>query len=202
MSQQRFEKDRTALKHYLIGRGYNRALKALAFADQYHVGMRKDKVTPEMHHQIRIMFTIITLRDVAHEELCLALAAVHDTDEDYNVGHRALSLNIDAEVADKASILNKKHYTTEELYMSACEADEDCSIVKGADNIDNIQSMHGAFTPDKIVTYMTRTEHSVLPMLKRAAQRHPHQHFAYASMRSNLKGKIELYRAMAGIHGA
>lgn len=196
---QRFQKDHAALKHYMIGRGYSLSLKALGFAAQYHTGLRKDKETPELHHQVRIMFNIISLRDVQNEELCLALAAVHDTDEDYNVGHRALTQATSLEVADKASILNKNHYSSDILYFAACAADLDCSVVKGCDNMDNIQTMHGAFTPEKIVSYMTRTERDVLPMLKQASQYHPQQHFAYAGIRTNLKGKLELYRAMGRI---
>jgi hypothetical protein len=34
-----FQKEKTALKYYLIGKGYEKALKALGFAERYHVKM-------------------------------------------------------------------------------------------------------------------------------------------------------------------
>jgi (p)ppGpp synthase/HD superfamily hydrolase len=185
--------DRAAMKQYLLGRGYKTALRVLSFAESHHTGTRKDGVTPEFQHQLRIAFSILNLRDVANEELCLCLAFLHDTPEDYGVSYAVLEEKFGAEIAKKACILDKGQHATDDAYFEAIENDIDCSIVKGADNGDNIQSMVGVFNEAKIRTYMVRTKTQILPMLKRAANNFPEQHFAYASLRMRLKDQMLIY---------
>lgn len=48
-----FQREKTALKYFLIGRGFHLALKALGFVERYNVGLRKDGVTPSLHHEFR-----------------------------------------------------------------------------------------------------------------------------------------------------
>lgn len=191
-----FEKDHAALKNYLLGRGYHQALIALGFANHYHKGMRKDGCTPELHHQIRIAFSVLTLRDVANEELCVVLALLHDTPEDYGVSHEMLKNTFNEEIARKACILDKGQHPDDVAYMLAIANDRECSIVKGADNGDNIQSMVGAFTKEKMMSYIARTQETILPMLKNAAAQFPEQTFAYAGLRSRLKDQLKLYNAL------
>jgi (p)ppGpp synthase/HD superfamily hydrolase len=188
-----FEKDHAALKNYLLGRGYHQALTALGYANNHHTGFRKDGFTPEFHHQVRIAFSVLTLRDVTNEELCVTLSFLHDTPEDKNVSHAALCKLFGEEVATKACILDKNQHATEEACMAAIAQDSECSIVKGADNGDNVQSMVGVFSKEKIASYIMRTQTSILPMLKIAASLHPEQTFAYAGLRSRLKDQIKLY---------
>lgn len=186
--------DRAAMKQYLLGRGYKTALRVLSFAESYHTGTRKDGVTPEFQHQLRIAFSILNLRDVTNEELCLCLAFLHDTPEDYGVSYAVLEEKFGAEIAKKACILDKGQHTDNESYFEAIENDIDCSIVKGADNGDNIQSMVGVFNEAKIRTYMVRTKTQILPMLHRATYNFPEQHFAYASLRMRLKDQMLIYK--------
>lgn len=189
-----FDKDHAAMKQYLLGRGYKTALRVLAFASKYHVGLRKDGETPEFQHQLRIAFYILNLRDVANEELCLCLAFLHDTPEDYGVSYSLLSENFGTEIARKACILDKGQHSDDLSYFKAIESDIDCSVVKGADNGDNIQSMVGVFSEEKIRKYMSRTKTQILPMLKNAANNFPEQHFTYAAMRMRLKDQMLIYK--------
>lgn len=188
-----FDKDYTALKSYLLGRNYYMALRCMAFARELHSGTRKDGRTPEFHHQIRINFTCLNLRGVRNEELVQCLGFLHDTPEDKNISHALLAHEFNDEIATKACKLDKHQHSDEEACMKAISHDPDCSIVKGADNKDNIGSMVGAFTREKMVTYMTRTREQIIPMLKQAAIYFPDQSFAYGSLRSTLKDQLHLY---------
>lgn len=196
LAKVKFEKDKAALKFYCLGKGYSETLKVMAFAAKFHTGYRKDNITPEFHHQVRIAFSIINLRGIVNEERCLSLALAHDTAEDYNVSFAELAEKFGTSFAREVILLDKNQHGTEKLCMLAISNDENCSIVKGADNIDNVQSMHGAFTPAKISSYMARTEDKILPMLKQAAVNFPAQYLAYSSMRYRLKAQLELYRAL------
>lgn len=194
-----FNKDHAAMKNYLLGRGYTTALRVLAFARRYHTGFRKDLVTPEFHHQIRIAFSILNLRDVKNEELCLSLAFLHDCPEDYGVSYSLLSKEFGEVIAAKACILDKGQHKDNFDYFYSIEFDIDCSIVKGADNCDNIQSMVGVFSKEKMGKYMERTRCEILPMLKNASNNFPEQSFAYSSLRLRLKDQLTLYSEICGV---
>lgn len=189
-----FNKDYTALKSYLLGRNYTTSLRVLAYAKNLHNGFRKDQITPEFHHQIRIAFSILNLRDVANEEMCLSLSALHDTPEDKAVSYSTLADLFGHDIAYKSCLLNKHQYASESECFAAVANDIDCSLVKGADNSDNIQSMIGVFTNEKMKKYMERTKVSVLPMLKTASTNFPEQSFAYSSLRVRLKDQLALYK--------
>jgi (p)ppGpp synthase/HD superfamily hydrolase len=194
--QIQFEKDYTAMKSFLLGRNYKQGLKAISFARQLHDGMRKDGLTPEFHHQIQIAFSILNLRDVVNEELCLCLAFLHDTPEDKNISYMVLKREFGQDIASKACMLDKHQHATEEDCFLVVASDIDCSIVKGADNGNNIQTMHGAFTKEKMQLYMNRTEFQVLPMLKTASNNFPEQSFAYSALRTRLKDQLALYKVI------
>lgn len=194
-----FDKDHAALKNYLLGRGYTTALRVMAFARKHHIGFRKDNVTPEFHHQIRIAFSILNLRDVKNEELCLSLAFLHDTPEDFGVSYTTLKNEFGPVIAEKACMLDKNQYATSEDCFAALALDIDCSIVKGADNGDNVQSMVGVFTKEKMQSYMHRTKTEILPMLKQASNNFPEQSFAYSSLRLRLKDQLKLYSVISGV---
>lgn len=194
-----FKKDYTAMKNYLLGREYHLALRVLVFALKYHTGMRKDGVTPEFQHQLRISFSILNLRGVVNEELCLCLAFLHDTAEDYGVSHALLATEFGEVIATKVCILDKGQHKNDDEYFTAIERDIDCSIVKGADNLDNIQSMVNAFSKEKMGTYMSRTKTQILPMLKNASNNFPVQTFSYCGLRTTLKNQLLLYTAICGV---
>lgn len=187
-----FEKDYTALKHYLIGRDYVLALRALGAAELYHTGMRKDNKTPELHHQVRICFNIINLRGVSNEELCLAGALLHDVIEDYDVPQNVLAKLCGDEMAECAWRLDKRNG----FDLSTCPI---CSIIKGADNADNVLSMTGVFNVEKMRSYIKRTQTEILPMLKRASKLFPEQQLAYSSLSSLLKKQIQLNNAYIAV---
>ena len=46
-----YEKQKIALKYWLIGRGYHKAVEAMSFAEKFHSGTRKDGAH-EFSHQV------------------------------------------------------------------------------------------------------------------------------------------------------
>ena len=56
-----FNKDCAALKSYLLGRKFEKSLIALGIARSVHIGIRKDKVTPEFQHQISVCYNFHNL---------------------------------------------------------------------------------------------------------------------------------------------
>jgi (p)ppGpp synthase/HD superfamily hydrolase len=200
--KQDFEKMRIAIRYWQVGRGYHNALRAMNFAQSKHVGVRKDKITPEFQHQVsqanfartildQTMFpeeTMITiwLHDVA-EDCGVSIATINDMFGDRNANHVELMTNQVAGVKKPAD----KYYT-------AMVNDPVASLAKGIDRMHNHQSMHGVFGKEKQLSYIAETEEFILPMLKAARKLFPQQEAAYQNVRHVLETQIELIRAMIG----
>ena len=54
-SKTTYDKLLVSLRYWLLGREFYTALKAPRYAADYHTGLRKDGVTPEFEHQLRIV---------------------------------------------------------------------------------------------------------------------------------------------------
>ena len=169
MKKQNFDKLYTALKYYLIGRGYKKALVALSFAHEYHSGLRKDGKTPEFQHQLEIALHISTLKDLIDEEICLCVAILHDVVEDYNVDIKIIRDKFGDVIANSVWVITKKYNgikKSQDQYMYECANDPYSSIVKGVDRFNNLGSMVGVFTVEKQKSYLKEAEELFLPMLK------------------------------------
>lgn len=193
-----FQKEKTALKYFLIGRGYHLALKALGFAERYHVGKRKDGRTPELHHQIQIALSITELKDVKNEELCIVGALLHDVQEDYNILSEEIEKEFGPDARRVTWVATKKfagEHKNKEDFILAVALDQEGSIVKGEDRVNNLQSMIGVFTLEKMVDYVEEAETVFLPMLKKASKLFPEQQMAYYAIMQKLKQLIKSNRA-------
>lgn len=192
--QLQFEKEKTALKYYLIGKEYHLALKALGFAERFTVGKRKDGVTPSLHHQIRVAMSIIQLKNVLDEELTIICALLHDIQEDYGVTSAELEKEFNKEVARVNWLTTKKFAGThknKEEFIIAISLDSVASLVKGEDRVDNLQKMIGVFSIEKIKDYSNEARTVFLPMLKKASKMFPEQQLAYYAIMQKLKKQLE-----------
>ena len=52
MRTQNYEKIKTSIRYWMLGRGYTVAHAAMELGLEYHTGFRKDGVTPEFQHQV------------------------------------------------------------------------------------------------------------------------------------------------------
>lgn len=194
-----FDKLFTALKYYLLGKGYFIALKALDFAKHYHNGFRKDGVTPELQHQIEICLYITTLPDIQDEETALAAALLHDVMEDFDIEESVMVNKFGIEITREVRLLSKKYKgikKSPEYYFHDIAASSVSSIVKGSDRIHNIQSMVGVFTFEKQRKYIDEVEQYFIPMLKDAKYNFPEQSKAYFNIIHMLRNQLELIKAL------
>ncbi len=185
------------LRSYLVGARYYTALKALDLARNSHGSqMRKDNKTPFMIHPVQIALYITTLKDVINEEITLSVALLHDVREDCpSVTYEEIEKRCGFEVADRCEILNK-HGKTYDKYFK--EIGDDCitSIVKGADRINNVNSMIGVFSKDKQKKYVDEINHYFLPMLKHARNTFPEQMQAYFNIIHMLRSQVYLLQEL------
>lgn len=193
-----FQREKTALKYFLIGRGYHLALKALGFVERYNVGLRKDGVTPSLHHEVQIALSVSQVKDVSKEEICIVAALLHDVQEDHQIPSADIEREFGKEVADVVWKLTKKFagaHKNKTDYINDIAMCEVASIVKGLDRVNNLHSMIGVFTLEKMTTYANEAEKVFLPMLKKAGKLFPEQQSAYHAISQQMKQAIIFTRA-------
>lgn len=192
----RYEKLKVALRYYLIGKGYFRAVDALEFAEEHHTGLRKDGVTPEFQHQIEITHYLRTLLpSLMHPEETLAAALLHDTKEDYNIPELVLIDRFGHQISTAVCLLDKNFKTSEQYFAALAECPVS-SIAKGGDRIHNLQSMIGVFSQEKQLRYIAEVKQHFLPMLKAARRNFPHQEAAYENIKHMMVSQVELLEAL------
>ncbi len=198
-----FKKRKLVLYQQLQGAGYFDALAAYEFAGRYHVGTRKDGVTPEFQHQIEIGLFAMLLPDLQHREETLCTIALHDTREDFGVSDGEIrdiftSPTRQEIVGTSVDAMTKKYRgvvrPAEEVF-GLIAANAVASVAKGCDRQHNFLSMVGVFTPEKQRDYIGEGRTRFLPMLKEAKRRFPHQTRAYELLKFNLVSQMDLIEA-------
>jgi len=196
------EKRMIALRFWLQGKGYHRALRAMDFNRRLFNGKRKDGVTPEFdHHVCQAQYMRTLLENVLHPEATIAAIFFHDTPEDIGVSFDEIinffagDLEFGLQVSGATRRVTKKmrnvKLDADELFESMSECPI-ASLVKGGDRIHNQQTMIRVFTPAKQQSYIDETNTYILPMLKRAEQNFPEQEPAYNNMRTILKMQVDM----------
>ena len=198
-----YEKMYTALKYYMLGCGYIKAVEALHYAREFHNGTRKDGITPEFQHQVEIALYVTTLKDVEDEQRCLIAVFLHDVPEDFGVSLHDLERRWGDITREDVWCMTKKYrgeVKDKDQYYKTIATNPVASICKGSDRIHNVNSMNGVFTIDKQESYIDEVERLVLPMLKQAKLNFPHQSSAYSNIQHMLKSQGRMIRAMIGAH--
>lgn len=193
----KFEKLSVALRYWLLGRKYFKAVEAMEFASKLHVGLRKDGVTVEFMHQISITHYLRTLSDLRSREETLIAGLLHDVVEDYNVPIEKIRDLFGEKIATAVLLLSKVINgvkKTNKEYYYAMQSDPIASIVKGGDRINNFQTMQGVFSVEKQIAYIRECEEHILPMLKEARRNFPDQELAYENIKHALVGQIQLLK--------
>lgn len=189
------KKLRSSLRYYLHGREFYNALRAMNFAEDYHDGTRKDGITPEFDHQVRIANYVRTLPNLTFPEETIATVFLHDVPEDYDVEHEEIARLFGNEVSVATKLMTKFHHGSwvqPERYFNEMAKNPISSIAKGGDRVHNIQSMLGVFDANKQVEYMNEVRIFFLPMLKTARRNFPEQEAAYENIKHMLESQLEL----------
>lgn len=171
-----FKKTKKELITHFENSNFFTALRAMNYAESFHGGLRKDKVSPEFSHQIWIADYIrnkITITCEILEEKLYIIAFLHDLHEDYNVSIESIERYFGEEVANAVEILSCKPDNMDSFVfydrLAKCPMS---SIIKGIDRLHNMKTMEGVFSEEKKVSYAECTETHVLMMLE-------HNHNSY-----------------------
>lgn len=195
-------KERATLLGWLHGREWSNAVRALHFAEGHHTGTRKDGVTPEFSHQVRIALYLSTLAPhFPQPEEVITTALLHDVCEDYDVTFEEITDRFGAVVGKSVTAMTKV-YQGQRLpaeHVASLQADDPiASATKGADRIHNQSTAIGVFSTAKITEYVEETNTHILPMLKAARKNFPHQNGAYQNIKTVLTSQVSTLEALTG----
>jgi (p)ppGpp synthase/HD superfamily hydrolase len=190
-----YDKLRISLRYWLLGKGYYKAVDALEFAGSYHTGYRKDGVTPEFEHQVRITHYLRSLNtSLMFPEETLAASLLHDVVEDHPVPVVEIYHRYGEQIGIAVDLLTKTKGKDTFQYYQQMVDNPVASIVKGGDRIHNVQTMQGVFNYDKQLRYCNEVVEYILPMLRNARRKFPQQEPAYENIKHMLNSQIELVR--------
>lgn len=198
---------RLHLRGWLQGRAvdhpeYYDCLRAMDFAEKHHQGVRKDGMTPEFKHQIEIAQYLRTLHaSLMYPAQTITAAFLHDVVEDYDIDIEIIRAEFGDMVANAVWRLTKKYRGVKKSMLEYFAELAKCPIasaVKGADRINNLQSMKGVFTREKQIAYAKEVVDHFLPMLKAARRMFPQQEPVYENIKLVLSFQLDFLETQNG----
>jgi GTP pyrophosphokinase len=161
------------LKGYAKGKEYYEMLQAINVATVLHEGQERRTGGKYIEHPIYVAHTLVSLG--LDDEDLLSAAILHDVIEDCSVSKSDLMMShgFSSDVVDIVSLLSKNPNTSTDFYYSHIKNNINATLIKIADRCHNISTMIGAFTVEKMKSYVEETETYVLPLCKHAIRAYP-----------------------------
>lgn len=201
----KFEKLKIATRYWLLGMaetdpGYFKVLDAMEYGLAHHDGERNGG-DHEFIHQLGIFMHVRTLhRHVRNPKMVYTLIFLHDAVEDPNkktgkmISLDDITARYGADVALKLRKLSKEILGQKNVAYSLDEIfdDEDCSVVKAGDRVNNVSTMVGVFKPARLERYIKETKEEFIHRLKSARRKFPHQEGVFENMKLELVNQLTL----------
>lgn len=200
-----FEKLRLSARYWLLGMAennpeYYKVIKALELCLDHHNGFRNGG-EPEAIHMLGIFHHIRTLhKHLKNPVTVYILIFLHDAIEDQNQKTKAFVTPAEIEERFGLAICQKLLMMSKNILgqpnpnysLAAIFGDEDCSVAKGGDRVNNCSTMVGVFKPERLARYIKETTEEFLPRLKIARRRFPHQEACYENIKLELVNQLTL----------
>ena len=194
-----YEKHKTAMRYWLLGKEWHVALKAMEMGLLHHTGERKNG-NPEFSHQMFQAQYARTLPSMMHPEETLAVIFLHDIVEDHGVAVSVIHAEFGDMVGHGVDLMSDVDTQGRDkpldAYYGMMVESPVASLAKGIDRMHNFQSMLSVFDEDKQHRYIEETREHLLPMMKVGRKRYTQQEPAYQNVKHVLLTQIDLILAM------
>jgi (p)ppGpp synthase/HD superfamily hydrolase len=205
----KFEKLLISARYWLLGmaesnESYFKVLEAMEVSRDHHNGLRNGG-DPQFIHQLGIFHHLRTLhKHIKNPVTVYILAFLHDYVEDCSVdpisgSKKYISLGavedqFGSEIARKVDLLSKEvlGVKKENYSLDPVFEDEDTSLVKCGDRVNNVSSMVGVFKKARLERYLKETAEEFFPRMKTSRRKFPHQEACYENMKLELVNQISL----------
>jgi (p)ppGpp synthase/HD superfamily hydrolase len=206
----KFDKLLISARYWLLGMAENdpeyfKVIDALELGLEHHDGYRNGG-DPEFVHQLGIFHYLRTMhKHISNPKTVYKLVFLHDALEDPNQKSKrdgAPKYITPEEIRDTFGepFLVKLRKMSKEILglpnldfsLDAVFDDEDTSVAKGGDRVDNVASMIGVFKRARLERYVKETMEEFLPRLKRSRRKFASQEAIYENIKMELVGTITL----------
>jgi (p)ppGpp synthase/HD superfamily hydrolase len=200
-----FEKLVIAARYWLLGMAehdaqYFLVLEAMEMCLAHHDGFRNGG-EPEAIHMLGIFHYIRTLhKHLQNPVIVYILIFCHDMIEDPNqktgkfITLESIEKVFGAVITAKIKKMSKNilGQPNPEYSLDTIFEDEDCSVAKGGDRVNNVSTMFGVFKPERLKRYVLETADEFLPGLKIARRLFPRQESVYENIKLELINQLML----------
>lgn len=199
--EQVFHKLKLSARYWLLGMaetdvGYFKVIEAMEFCLEKHNGFRNGGA-PEAIHQLGIFHTLRTLhRHIKNPVVVYCAAFLHDVVEDKGVSIQEIRIRFGDRIADVVALLTKFEGYVLAEYLKAIFEDEDASIVKFADRINNLGSAVGVFKYKRLLKYFNESTNDFMPSFKISRRKFPHQEAVYENFKLVMMNQLNMIEAV------
>lgn len=200
-----FDKLLISARYWLLGMAehdveYYKVIEAMELGLAHHDGYRNGG-DPEFVHQLGIFHYLRTMhKHLRHPKTVYMLVFLHDALEDPNQKTKAYIAPSELEVRFGTPFVRKLKLMSKEILgvknpdysLDAVFDDEDTSVAKGGDRVNNVTSMIGVFKRPRLERYVKETMEEFLPRLKKARRAFPDQEAVYENIKLELVGTLTL----------
>lgn len=200
-----YQKLLISARYWLLGMAehdpeYFKAIDALELGLEHHDGHRNGG-DPEFIHQLGIFHYLRTMhKHIKNPKTVYKLVFLHDALEDPNqktkkfVTPEDIREQFGTDFLVKLTKMSKSvlGQPNPDFSLDAVFDDEDTSIAKGGDRVNNVASMIGVFKRARLERYLKETAEEFLPRLKKARRRFASQEAIYENIKLELVGTMTL----------
>ena len=177
------EKMFTYLKGFAMGKNMPETVKALNFARKLHEGQFRKGGQPYIVHPLTMACQAVSM-GICKDEV-VASTLLHDVVEDCNCSIKDLPCNDRVKgIVLLLTYQKPEHYIEKdgegnsinvykEHYYGMISKDADASIVKILDRCNNVSSMAGVFSKEKLFDYIDETKRFVFPLIRITKDEYP-----------------------------
>lgn len=200
-----FSKLMISARYWLLGMAENdpeyfKVIDAMEIGLEHHDGYRNGG-DPEFIHQLGIFHYLRTMhKHIKNPKTVYMLVFLHDALEDSNqrtkkfispdeIGAQFGEVFLTKLKKMSKEILGQKN---PEFTLNAVFDDEDTSVAKGGDRVNNVCSMVGVFKPDRLERYVKETVEEFLPRLKAARRKFASQEAVFENIKHTLINQLQL----------
>ena len=205
-----FQKLLISARYWLLGMAetdpeYYKVLEAMELGLEHHDGYRNGG-DPEFIHQLGIFHYLRTMhKHIKNPKIVYMLVFLHDALEDPNqrskkegapiyIAPSEIETRFGTPFTIKLKKMSKEILGVKnpDFSLDAVFEDEDTSVAKGGDRVNNVSSMIGVFKRPRLERYVKETMEEFLPRLKRSRRLFPHQEAIYENIKLELVGTLTL----------
>lgn len=179
--QSHFNADKmfTFLRGFANGRGMPETIKALNYAKKLHSGQFRDNGEPYIIHPLIMAFQAISV-GLTSDDLIASLL-LHDVCEDCGIELESLPFNDRVKrivglltyikPPEGESVEARKIH--KEQYYTEISEDAEASLGKIIDRCNNLSSMSGVFSEERMIKYIEETKEFILPLIVKTKEQFP-----------------------------